>query len=63
MHFELTGENVTECIGGARGLSESDLGRAYRSDVDPRLNYEQALEMALLIARPTARYNGEKIPN
>lgn len=53
VHFELTGENVTECIGGARGLSEADLGRAYRSDVDPRLNYEQALEMALLIAKPT----------
>ena len=60
VHFELTGENVTECIGGARGLSESDLGRAYHSDVDPRLNYEQALEMALLIARPTARYNAGK---
>ena len=43
-----------------RGLSESDLGRAYRSDVDPRLNYEQALEMALLIARPAARYNGRQ---
>jgi 3-deoxy-7-phosphoheptulonate synthase len=57
VHCELAGENVTECIGGARGLSESDLGRAYRSDVDPRLNYEQALEMALLIARPAARYN------
>ncbi|MGA7697974.1 MAG: 3-deoxy-7-phosphoheptulonate synthase class II, partial [Thermoguttaceae bacterium] len=60
VHFELTGENVTECIGGACGLSESDLGRAYRSDVDPRLNYEQALEMALLIAKPTAKYNGCK---
>jgi 3-deoxy-7-phosphoheptulonate synthase len=47
----LTGENVTECIGGARGLKEADLDRAYHSDVDPRLNYEQALEMALLIAR------------
>lgn len=51
VHFELTGENVTECVGGARGLSETDLGKAYHSDVDPRLNYEQALEMALLIAR------------
>lgn len=47
VHFELTGENVTECIGGARGLSSSDLKRAYRSVVDPRLNYEQSLEMAL----------------
>lgn len=51
VHFELTGENVTECIGGARGLAECDLARDYRSEVDPRLNYEQALEMAMLIAR------------
>jgi len=51
VHFELTGEEVTECIGGARGLEEADLARAYTSDVDPRLNYEQALEMAFLIAR------------
>jgi 3-deoxy-7-phosphoheptulonate synthase len=41
---------VTECIGGASGIAESDLGRAYKSDVDPRLNYEQALEVAMLIA-------------
>lgn len=51
MHIELTGENVTECTGGARGLCEADLGRAYESEVDPRLNYEQALELALLVAR------------
>ena len=51
VHFELTGEEVTECVGGARGLSEADLRRDYRSAVDPRLNYEQALEMALLLAR------------
>ena len=51
VHIELTGENVSECVGGARGLSVEDLGRAYKSEVDPRLNYEQALEMAMLIAR------------
>ena len=51
VHFELTGEDVTECVGGARGLSERDLDRDYRSQVDPRLNYEQALEMALLVGR------------
>src|SRR5215213_379240 len=51
VHFELTGEDVTECTGGARGLTDEDLQRDYRSAVDPRLNYEQALEMALLIAR------------
>ena len=49
VHFELTGEDVTECIGGARGLTAGDLERAYRSHVDPRLNYEQALEMAFSI--------------
>ncbi len=51
VHFELTGEDVTECTGGARGLSEADLKRAYRTHVDPRLNYEQALEMAMRVAR------------
>jgi 3-deoxy-7-phosphoheptulonate synthase len=51
VHIELTGEDVTECIGGARGLAEVDLERAYKSRVDPRLNYEQALECAMRIAR------------
>ncbi len=51
VHLELTGENVTECTGGAGGLSDADLARAYRSTVDPRLNYEQALEVAMRIAR------------
>jgi 3-deoxy-7-phosphoheptulonate synthase len=51
VHFELTGDPVTECLGGARALSEEDLERAYETEVDPRLNYEQALEMSLLIAR------------
>ena len=49
VHLELTGENVTECLGGARALVEKDLERAYKSTVDPRLNYEQALELALKI--------------
>jgi 3-deoxy-7-phosphoheptulonate synthase len=51
VHLELTGENVTECLGGARELTEIDLERAYRSTVDPRLNYEQSLEIAMLIVR------------
>ena len=50
-HLELTGENVTECLGGARDLTEGDLQRAYKSTVDPRLNYEQAIELAMLIVR------------
>lgn len=49
VHIELTGEDVTECTGGARGLTDGDLQRAYRSTVDPRLNYEQSLELAMLI--------------
>ncbi|MDH4261089.1 MAG: 3-deoxy-7-phosphoheptulonate synthase class II [Gammaproteobacteria bacterium] len=55
VHFELTGDDVTECTGGARGLSDGDLARAYRTSVDPRLNYEQALELAMLIARQRER--------
>lgn len=59
VHFELTGQDVTEVVGGARGMSEADLGRAYESVVDPRLNYEQSLEMAFLIARHVGgRYCG-----
>lgn len=50
VHLELTGENVTECTGGARGLTDGDLARAYKSSVDPRLNYEQAMEVAMRIS-------------
>ena len=50
VHLELTGENVTECTGGARGLTDGDLARSYKSTVDPRLNYEQAMEVAMRIA-------------
>ena len=49
VHLELTGENVTECLGGARDLTEADLALAYKSQVDPRLNYEQSLELAMRI--------------
>ena len=52
VHFELTGDDVTECTGGARGLTDLDLARAYHTTVDPRLNYEQALELAMLIGSP-----------
>ena len=47
---------MTECLGGARGLSEADLGRAYKSTVDPRLNYEQSLELAMLIVRKSTAH-------
>jgi len=58
VHVELTGEAVTECVGGARGLNETDLTRAYRSYLDPRLNYEQALELAFFTARKMRSLNG-----
>ena len=50
VHFELTGEDVTECIGGARKLSDAQLGLRYLTTCDPRLNAEQSLEMAFQIA-------------
>jgi 3-deoxy-7-phosphoheptulonate synthase len=53
VHFELTGDDVTECIGG--GLTEDDLDRNYASACDPRLNYRQALEMAFAIAKRMAK--------
>jgi 3-deoxy-7-phosphoheptulonate synthase len=58
VHIEFTGEDVTECVGGARGLVEADLARHYTSEVDPRLNGEQALEMAMLIARKMSADGG-----
>ena len=62
VHLELTGENVTECTGGARAITETDLERAYRSTVDPRLNYEQSLEIAMLIVRKRkALANGVRV--
>jgi len=50
VHFELTGDNVTECIGGSEGIAEEDLSRNYDTYCDPRLNYSQSLEMAFKIA-------------
>lgn len=50
VHFEMTGQNVTECIGGAQAISETDLGDRYHTHCDPRLNASQALELAFLLA-------------
>jgi 3-deoxy-7-phosphoheptulonate synthase len=62
VHFELTGENVTECIGGAAGVTESDLEENYATACDPRLNYRQALEMSFFIAKRLSahRATGDK---
>ena len=50
VHFEMTGQNVTECLGGVQAIKESDLGARYHTHCDPRLNATQALELAFLIA-------------
>jgi len=50
VHFEMTGQNVTECVGGADHLSEADLSSRYHTHCDPRLNADQALEMAFHIS-------------
>jgi 3-deoxy-7-phosphoheptulonate synthase len=55
VHFELTGQNVTECIGGAQEISEASLGDRYLTHCDPRLNASQALELAFEIAEALKR--------
>ena len=50
VHLEMTAQNVTECLGGARDLVEGDLADRYHTHCDPRLNGEQALELAFLVA-------------
>ncbi len=50
VHFEMTGNDVTECIGGANEITEDDLSSRYHTHCDPRLNGEQALELAFLLA-------------
>jgi len=59
VHLELTGDNVTECVGGAKGLNEEGLKNNYETYCDPRLNYEQSLEMAFLIAQEWKQSYGD----
>lgn len=51
VHLEMTGENVTECVGGPEALTEEDLPHRYTTYCDPRLNYAQSMEVAFLIAQ------------
>ena len=62
VHLELTGDAVTECLGGSEGLDEDDLSANYTSFCDPRLNEKQALELAFLVADHyrCERKNGEE---
>ena len=50
IHLEMTGQHVTECVGGAYQISESDLMECYKTQCDPRLNADQVLELAFLVA-------------
>lgn len=61
VHFEMTGQNVTECLGGsARAVREEDLSSRYHTHCDPRLNADQALELAFLIAEELGSYRREE---
>lgn len=60
MHLEMTGADVTECVGGASGVSMEDLDKAYETHCDPRLNCEQALEVAFMVADRLQRLNKAK---
>jgi 3-deoxy-7-phosphoheptulonate synthase len=55
IHVEHTGEDVTECLGGAQMISHSQLGSRYETACDPRLNTEQALELAFLVVEMLRR--------
>jgi len=50
VHLEMTGQDVTECVGGARAITYEDLSDRYHTVCDPRLNAEQSIDMAFLIA-------------
>ena len=50
IHIELTGDDVTECVGGGEAISEADLAMRYETACDPRLNHTQSLELAFLVA-------------
>ncbi|MBL8250662.1 MAG: 3-deoxy-7-phosphoheptulonate synthase class II [Candidatus Competibacter sp.] len=56
MHFELTGQDVTECLGGAQAITEQGLADRYHTHCDPRLNASQSLELAFLIAETLKDY-------
>ncbi len=60
IHLEMTGEDVTECVGGANGLSTNGLKNNYKSFCDPRLNYEQSLELAFLVAKEWKKFKTEE---
>jgi 3-deoxy-7-phosphoheptulonate synthase len=62
IHIEMTGQNVTECTGGARAISDTDLSDRYHTHCDPRLNAEQAIELAFLLAEELKKERQNREP-
>ena len=60
VHLEMTGQDVTECIGGARAITDEDLNDRYHTVCDPRLNAEQSIDLAFLIAELLKQERGAK---
>jgi len=65
VHFEMTGQDVTECTGGLRAISDENLSDRYHTACDPRLNASQALELAFLVAEEISQRDcmAGKLPN
>ena len=61
VHLEMTGQNVTECTGGARAITEADLNDRYHTVCDPRLNAEQAIDLAFLLAELLKKERAAKV--
>ena len=61
VHLEMTGDNVTECVGGGSSIEETDLSSRYHTHCDPRLNAEQSLELAFYVASRLAQRESSKI--
>ena len=61
VHLEMTGNDVTECIGGARAITDEGLNDRYHTVCDPRLNAEQSIDMAFLIAELLKQERGKKV--
>jgi 3-deoxy-7-phosphoheptulonate synthase len=63
VHFEMTGQDVTECLGGTNAVTVEDLSSRYHTHCDPRLNASQALELAFLVAETLkAQHDAQRIP-
>ena len=55
IHVEMTGQNVTECVGGSKAVTETDLSDRYHTHCDPRLNADQSLELAFIVSERLKR--------